>query len=237
MGSGRTYPTTRILPLPEVGARRESPRLLRPGGLPDPAPPPLRRSRLRALPRCGPGALLPTTTSPGRALPNARAASSAESSAPRRRTASKPNPGVPFLPGCGKQPSFRATVSERLSGPLPPCAERLSGPLPPCAERLSGPWPPCAKRLSEPCPPCALPRASRPKSAGSPLADSSRDRARPRAFSCQRRTGRFSASLRVPLFSLFSPLEPPSPNGSRRGPDHTIPSLSRRVEPRPPCRP
>ena len=218
MSSGRTYPTTRILPPPEAGARRESPRLPRPGGLPDPAPPPLRRSRLRALPRCGHGALLPTTTSPGRALPNARAASSAEPSAPRRTTAWKPGSCVPLPSGSAEQPWFRATVAERLSGSCPPCAERLSGPCPPCAERLSGP--------------CTLPRASRPKSAGSPLPDSSRDRARPRAFFCQRRTGRFSASLRAPPFLLFSPLQPPSPTGLRRASDHTIPSLSRRVEAR-----
>jgi hypothetical protein len=58
------------------------------------------------------------------------------------------------------------------------------------------------------------------------------DRARSRPSSCRRRTGRFSASLRAPPFLFFSPLRPPSPTGIRRASDHTIPSLSRRVEAR-----
>lgn len=214
MGSGRGYLTTRILPLPEAQVWRESPRLPRRRDPRSPALPPLRRSLLPSPRRCGREALPPTTSLPRRALRTDSRTSNAAASA-RKPALDRTNPpGVsmsssrPFAsppPGRGERPSSRATASEQLSARL---------------------------RVF------ALLRACRPPNAALPIPVSLTiracppDRARFRPSSCRRRTGRFSASLRAPPFSLFSPLQPPSPTGLRRASDHTIPSLSRRVEAR-----
>jgi hypothetical protein len=209
MGSGPTYLTTRILPLPEAEVWRASPRLPRRRDPRSPALPPLRRSLLPSPRRCGREALPPTTSLPGRALrtdpptPNAAASARKPANPPGASWSSSwPSPSPP--PGRGERPSSRATASERLS------------------ERLRA---------------FAILRAFRPPNAGLPIPVSSPIRACPpgarsRPSSCRQRTGRFSASLHAPPFLLSSPLQPPSPTGVRRGSDHTIPSLSRRVKAR-----
>jgi len=208
MGSNRTYLTTRILPLPEAEAPRESPRLLRWRDLRAPALPPLRRSRLPSPRRRGRESLPPTISLPGRA-PRPGSSSNAAASARKRALCRTPPRGPstssspPSPPGRGERPSSRATASEPLSAPLSACV------------LLRACWPP---------------NAGAPTPVSSPIRASSLDRARSRSSFCRRLTGRFSASLRVPPFLLSSPLQPPSPTGVRRGPDHTIPSLSRRVE-------
>lgn len=214
MGSGRIDLTTPILPLPEGEARRVSPRLPRRRSPRSPALRPLPRSPLPAPRRRGREALPPTTSLPGRALQTDPPASNAAASAMKPALDRRNRPGAArsFFwpsssppPGRAERPSSRASASERLSG------------------RFSA---------------FAFLRAWRLTNAGSPMPASTPIRACPPdpprlpPFSCRWQIGRFSASLRAPSFSLFSPLQPPSPTGVRRGPDHTIPSLSRRVEAR-----
>jgi hypothetical protein len=213
MGSGRGYLTTRILPLPEAEVWPESPRLPRRRDPRSPALPPL-RSPLPSPRRCGREALLPTTSLPRRALRTDPRTSNAAASA-RKPALDRTNP-----PGVSMSSSWPSSSPPPGPGGRPSCCATAS-------ERLSARW-----RVF------ALLRVWRPPNAASPVSVSLTiracppDRARFRPSSCQRRTGRFSASLRAPPFLLFSPLQPPSPTGLRRASDHTIPSLSRRVEAR-----
>jgi hypothetical protein len=211
MGSGRGYLTTRILPLPEAEVWPESPRLPRRR---DPRSPALRRSPLPSPRRCGREALPPTTSLPRRALRTEPPASNAAASARKPGFDRTNSPGASTSsswpssshpPGRVERLSSRATASERLSARLRVFALLRA---------------------------CRPPNAELPISVSSPIRACPPDRARSRPSSCRRRTGRFSASLRGPPFLLFSPLQPPSPTGVHRGSDHTIPSLSRRVEAR-----
>ena len=206
MGSGRTYLTTRILPLPEAKVWRESPRLPRRRDPRSPALPPLRQSPLPSPRRFGREALPPTTSLLRHALRTDPRASNAAACSRKPALLGTNSPGMSMSsswpsssppPGRGEQPSCCATASERLSFRAT-ASERLSARL-----RVFG--------LLRACPP---------------------DRARFRPSSCRRRNGRSSASLLAPPFLPFSPLQPPSPTGLRRASDHTIPSLSRRVEAR-----